>query len=92
MDPPPVANRLGGEHETNWKLISAQLREDPGRWYKLAVGSHASAQQPKIGSGKTAYWRPAGAFESCTRRREDGEVELYGRYVGEQPTDAPAEG
>jgi hypothetical protein len=78
--PPPPTRRSGGENDTNWKLVSRQLRDDPGEWYHLATGSHALAQQPKIASGKTAYWRPAGSFQCCTRRREDGQIELYGVF------------
>lgn len=80
-DPPPVSRRPAGRTETNWKLIAMQLQADPGEWYHLATGSHAVAQYSKIGPAQTANWEPAGSYEACTRII-DGQVELYGRYVG----------
>lgn len=81
QDPPPPSARSGEETDTNWKLIAGQLKADPGHWYHLTIGSHALAQYSKIKPGKTGNWRPAGAFEACTRQI-DGVVHLYGRYIG----------
>ncbi len=67
--------------ETNWKLISQQLREDPGVWYLLAIGGHGLMQHNRIVKGRTGNWWPAGSYEA-TIRSIDGQTRLYGRYVG----------
>lgn len=90
-DPPPPPRRTGGgaRGAANWQLISQQLRADPDTWYKVAIGSAALAQRPKIDIGKTGNWRPAGSFVSCTRTI-DGETHLYVKFLS-QPQQPPAE-
>lgn len=84
-DPPPVSKERAVRTSTNWKLISQQLRQHPGVWFKAAIGAHAHAQHPRIARAKTENWAPAGSFEA-TLRSIDGDWHLWIRFVGVPPT------
>lgn len=70
-------------YETNWRLVSDQLRGRPGEWARIAVGSHALAQFSRIVSGSARNWLPAGAFDATTRN-VDGQIVLWAVYIGER--------
>jgi hypothetical protein len=89
---PPVA-REGAPWGTP-AFTAAQLRENPGRWARVAIkttGNAARTAAVYINTGHVAAWRPAGAYEATARtvwiKDASGvkkpEYRLYARFVGE---------
>lgn len=83
-EPPPSGGpkNRSARHEA----IAAELRANPGQWALVVVESHAGTAQ-KIRHSHVVAYRPLGAFEAtCRRRKPDGMVEVYARFVGDPET------
>lgn len=79
-DPPDQIAR--GKRVIDWASIAEELRQHPGRW---AVVSEAPANVGIgwfIKTGRYAWCRPAGSFQSASRRVA-GVLTIYARYVGD---------
>lgn len=62
-----------------WTRICDELRERPGHWAKVETAS-STAYATMLKQGKLGDARP-GEFEATTRRREDGDYDIYARCV-----------
>ena len=79
---------------------AAALRRQPGRWAVIIVHPNrdrARRQRERILDGKAVPFRPKGSFEVTLRDTEDGQVEMYARYIGKesdhgQPATGPVDG
>lgn len=71
-DPPEIARM------TKWITIQGKLKEEPGRWAKVAErnsgSAHALASQLRKKFGDE--------YETVSRKRPDGKVGVWSRYVG----------
>jgi len=82
----------------SWGLTeeAAALRRRPGQWAVVIVHPNrekARRQRERIVNGSAVPFRPQGSFETTLRDCEDGTVELYARYIGEEGEyGEPAEG
>ena len=92
-DPPP-SGRGRYVRRSRWDGVLARLREEPGRWGRIATldrqGSAAHLAN-RIRKGKIPAARPAGSFEATSRGgRGDTEFAVYARYVGDQTITDPS--
>lgn len=77
-EPPPATGK-----QREYAIFAQALREHPGKW-AILPGVKRGGYSPQINRGKFAAFRPAGHFESVTRRPLDSnEPSTYVRYVGE---------
>lgn len=83
-EPPPATGK-----QREYAIFAQALREHPGKW-AILPGVKRGGYSPQINRGKFAAFRPAGHFESVTRRPLDSnEPSTYVRYVG-APTEPEA--
>lgn len=80
-----------------WKDEAAELRAHPFRWAVLAeFGEDRKARAydlvTMIRYGRAVAFRPAGSFESVTRRAEDGTQLVYAMFVGAEQEASTGEG
>lgn len=70
--------------ESKYAPAAAELRERPGEWGLLFVGSKATAASLGniIRSGVIAAFRPAGDYDAVTRTVA-GRTRTYARYLGD---------
>lgn len=88
--PPPYVQPISDQSSrTNWQLISAQLRSEPGEWAVIAEGPKAGQTQSRINGGTVVYWQPKGSFKAVVRR-VGGVKTMYAVYVGEPTSQQPA--
>jgi hypothetical protein len=63
--------------------IAEALRARPGEWARVERDGNAGLAH-HIRNGKIKPYQPAGVFEATSRRTPAG-VDVWARYVGEQP-------
>lgn len=71
----------GARHARN---VAGQARENPGEWIELIVGALRSTATSKvtwIRQKPSMAFRPAGAYEARSEKRDDGYAVLV-RFVG----------
>ena len=81
-EPPTVSS---GGKPAKIALAAIALREHPGQW-ALITGDSGLSNRTYASYIKTARitaWRPAGSFDAVSRKRPDGQFDIYARYVGE---------
>ncbi len=81
-EPPAPKPKRGatGRVMRPWALVAAQLRERRGEWALIYVGNDP-AVSGRVRSGHS-WWAPPGAFESTSRRGDDGVIRVWARFVG----------
>ena len=96
QDPPEKTNRP--VYGQRYAQEAQEYREHPGWWGILTDfpperNSTARTTAARIRTGGFSSFRPAGHFDArtATEENEDGKtvVNLYVRYVGEEPESAP---
>lgn len=70
--------------EPVWSELSAQLREEPGRWALLGT-QLARSTAWHIQTGRYAAFRPAGTFEARVRNTNGNRGDVYVRFLGKRP-------
>jgi hypothetical protein len=79
-EPPP--SRRGKHSAGKGAATAAALRQRPGVWARISQDGN-SGTAIAIKSGKASAFSPGGSFEAVTRKRPDGNFDIYARYVGE---------
>ena len=92
-NPPNPARKSGKESYTG---EAAEARENPGVWFVFRTWpknhtkkDDATARQVSglIKHGKLSAFRPSGAFDSVSRRLDDGQLKVYVMYLGKAVED-----
>lgn len=80
----PPAPKGRGNTNQEYEKIAAELRKHPGQW-ALVAHDIPTSKVGNIKHGLYAAFRPAGAFEACSRGvtpNKNRAAELYVRYIG----------
>lgn len=76
---PPKLTGLHGRGETKWGKIARQLKARPGEWAPVCEARRTAGTLARAGLARAC---PDGKFEAVERRRDDGVVVGWARYVG----------
>jgi hypothetical protein len=92
-EPPPAGGGNPGQRKPvlAHELIAVQLRQRPGDWALIHEQSSNPAIISEINHGKLRPYRPAGAYESVSRK-VTGVFQVYARYVGNDAQDGERRG
>lgn len=82
VDDVPERKRIG-----KWYRICAELRTEPGHWARVETASN-TAFATMLKQGKLGDAAP-GEFEATTRRRKDGQYDIYARFTPPHATAEP---
>jgi hypothetical protein len=85
---PPV-ERSKPRRIAEWDGVATDLRARPGEWALIATGAQHTGTAGQINAGRIVAFAPAGTFEA-QRQTVDGEIRVYARYVGEEPSPCAA--
>ena len=79
----PPESKTGGNTNSKWRVVADQLKERPGKWALIAESKPYAVYATYVNKGRLAAFTPAGAFEGTSRKKPDGNFDIYARYVGE---------
>lgn len=85
-DPPPHGNTRTDKSPSKYRPVVDALMQRPNEWALLVETSSgtAGAMCHRIKTGWGPF-KPAGHFDSVSRRTDDGKTRVYARYIGELP-------
>jgi hypothetical protein len=92
--PPNSDNRKSGK--VRYTAEAEEARENPGVWFVFRVwpknhskrdDATARTISGNLRHGKFAAFRPAGAFDSVSRKTEDGKLKVYIMWLGKAVED-----
>lgn len=67
-----------------WEEEAEKLRQNPGKWALIKEGDRYRAMASNISRGLLKAFTPPGHFEGSARKRPDGLIDIYARYVGDK--------
>ena len=92
-DPPNPTRKSGKQSYTE---EAAEARSNPGVWFVFRVwpknhtkkdDATARSVSGLIKNGKLSAFRPGGAFDSVSRRLDNGQLKVYVMYLGKAVED-----